>query len=39
MKCGCNVQQCKYNSGKFCKKEFIFLYGGICSELVDKNGN
>ena len=35
----CDVQECKYNGGKFCKKLVVILNGGICSELVDKNGN
>ena len=35
----CSIEECKHNNNGFCKKDFVFIYGGICSELVDKNGN
>ena len=34
----CNVEECKNNNQKFCTKEFVFVKGGICGELVDING-
>lgn len=39
MEVACNVQECRYNGGKFCSKAILIMYGGICGELVDKNGN
>lgn len=26
----CDVTGCKWNSGKFCEKEFIFMKSGMC---------
>lgn len=34
----CNNSQCKFNGGKFCNKEILIIYGGICGELVDSQG-
>lgn len=35
----CDIKECKYNGGKFCKKIVVIMNGGICGELVDKKGN
>lgn len=34
----CNNLQCKFNGGKFCNKEILIIYGGVCGELVDSQG-
>lgn len=34
----CHVEECKNNNNNVCTKEFMFVNGGICSELVDRNG-
>ena len=34
----CNNTQCRYNGGKFCNKEILIIYGGVCGELVDRQG-
>lgn len=34
----CNNSQCKFNGGKFCNKEILIIYGGVCGELVDSQG-
>lgn len=35
----CDIKECKYNGGKFCQKIVVVMNGGVCGELVDKNGN
>ena len=34
----CKVKECRCNSGGFCNKDFVSIRGGICQELVYKNG-
>lgn len=38
MTVACDIKECKYNGGKFCKKFIVVMHGGICGELVDRNG-
>lgn len=39
MTVACDIKECKYNGGKFCKKFIVVMHSGICGELIDKNGN
>lgn len=35
----CNVLDCRYNGGKFCKRNTVILAGGKCQVPYDKYGN
>ena len=34
----CDLEECKYNKERFCKKNFVFVNGAICNEIADKQG-
>ena len=36
----CNTNQCPYNSdGNLCIKDTVMINGGVCSTIIDRQGN